>query len=237
MLARKPASRPTPTSSARWTCRSRLPRAPTARMIANSRARSSRVAVTAANSTTTPAASVKPKRNSTARITLSRTPCTCVMVAVMSTLVTLGKARTSALSKPACSGARNAPMKVTGMSGSALTGYITKKFACMELQSTLRSDVIFASLAVPATSKRSVSPSLRPSVSARPASTLTAPCSPGVQRPATTWLCAGCCAAYERLNSRSTRRRARSSGKSSGPIPRPFTATRRPRNMGYQSSR
>ncbi len=98
-----------PMSSARCTCRSSDERAPTARMIANSRARSSRVAVTAANSTTTPAASVKPNRNSTARITLSSTPA-LVQVAVMSTLVMFGKARTSALSKPRRSGARKAPM-------------------------------------------------------------------------------------------------------------------------------
>ncbi|MDT4855176.1 hypothetical protein FQZ97_895180 [compost metagenome] len=110
MLARKPASRPTPTSSARCTCRSRLARAPTARITANSRARSSRVAVTAANSTTSPAASVKPNRNSTARTTWSSTRCTWLMVALMSTLVTLGKLRTSALSKPRVSGARKAPM-------------------------------------------------------------------------------------------------------------------------------
>jgi hypothetical protein len=48
-------------------------------MIANSRARSSRVAVIAANSTTSPAASVKPNKNSTARITWSSTRCTWAM--------------------------------------------------------------------------------------------------------------------------------------------------------------
>jgi hypothetical protein len=75
-------------------------------MMAYSRARSSRVAVTAANSTTSPAASVKANRNSTARITWFSTPCTWAMVAAMSTLVMLGKSRTSALSKPGVSGAR-----------------------------------------------------------------------------------------------------------------------------------
>jgi hypothetical protein len=79
---------------------------------------------------------------------------------------------------------------VTGTSGSALTGYITKKLARIEPQSTLRSEVIFASLCMPPTSKRSVSPSFRPSVVAMPSSTLTAPFSSGFQRPATTWLCA-----------------------------------------------
>ena len=43
-----------------------------------------------------------------------------------------------------------------------------------ELQSTFRSEVIFASLGMPPMSKRSVSPSFRPSVVAMPSSTLTA---------------------------------------------------------------
>ena len=61
--------------------RSSVPLAPSARITANSRARASRVAVTAANSTTRPAASVKPNRNSTARITWSSTPWTCAIEA------------------------------------------------------------------------------------------------------------------------------------------------------------
>jgi hypothetical protein len=65
----------------------------------------------------------------------------------------------------------------------------------MELQSTLRSEVILASLCTPATSKRSVSPSFRPSVAAMPSSTLTAPASSACHCPATTVLCEGCCAA------------------------------------------
>ena len=81
-----------------------------ARIIANSRARASRVAVTAANSTTSPAASVKPNRNSTARITWSSTRCTCAIEAETSTLVMFGKSRLSRLSKPGVSGARKALM-------------------------------------------------------------------------------------------------------------------------------
>jgi hypothetical protein len=61
-----------------------------ARMTANSRARASRVALMAANSTTSPATSVKPNRNSTARITWSSTRCTCAIDADTSTLVMLG---------------------------------------------------------------------------------------------------------------------------------------------------
>jgi hypothetical protein len=180
-------------------------------MIANSRARSSRVAVTAANSTTTPAASVKPNRNSTARTTLSSTDCTWSSVLVMSTLVTLGKRRTSWLSKPGRSGARNAVMYVDGTSGSSLTGNITKKFARIEPQSTLRSDVMRPCTGRPPMSKPSSSPSFSPSVAAMPSSTLTPPFSSGTHSPATTWLCAGCAAACDRLNSRSTSRLARSS--------------------------
>ncbi|MNR46078.1 hypothetical protein D3C85_1650020 [compost metagenome] len=74
-------------------------------MMAYSRARSSRVAVTAANSTTRPAAKVKMNRNSTARMTWSSTCCTWASVLAMSTLVMLGNWRTSALSKPGVCGA------------------------------------------------------------------------------------------------------------------------------------
>ena len=211
MDAKKPASSPTPASSVRCTWRSRLLPAPTARMMANSRARSSRVAVTAANSTTKPAASVKPNRNSTARMTWSSTRCTWLMVLVMSTLVILGNSRTKALSNPLVSGALKAPIYVLGTSLSTPTGYITKKLARMEPQSTLRSEVIFDSVCTPPMSKRRLSPSFRFSVLAMPSSTLTAPSSSSVQRPAITSLCGGFLLLCERLNSRSTKRLARSS--------------------------
>ena len=81
-----------------------------ARIRANSRERASRVAVMAANSTTSPASSVKPNRNSTARITLSSTCCTCAMEADTSMLVMLGKSRLRRLSKPGATGALKAPM-------------------------------------------------------------------------------------------------------------------------------
>ena len=88
---------------------------------------------------------------------------------------------------------------------------MTKKLARIEAQSTLRSEVILDSVCMPPTSKLSVSPSLRPSVLAMPSSTLMAPASLACQRPATTTFWLGCVALCERLNSRSTRRWARSS--------------------------
>jgi hypothetical protein len=87
-----------------------LPLAPSARITANSRARASRVAVTAANSTTRPAAKVKPNRNSTARTTWSSTFWICAIDAETSMLVMFGKSRDRPLSKPGCGGARNAAM-------------------------------------------------------------------------------------------------------------------------------
>ncbi|MDT4855177.1 hypothetical protein FQZ97_895190 [compost metagenome] len=89
--------------------------------------------------------------------------------------------------------------------------YITKKLACSEPQSTLRSEVMRASFCMPPMSKRRVSPSFRPSVSARPSSTLTSFFASGVQVPAVMLLCAGAALLLLRLNSRSTRRLARSS--------------------------
>ena len=60
--------------------------------------------------------------------------------------------------------------------------------------------------------------------------------SSGVQRPTETGLFSGSSALCERLNSRSTRRWARSVWKSSGSTSRPLMATSRPRIMGYQSN-
>ena len=70
---------------------------------------------------------------------------------------------------------------------------------------------------------------------ASPSSTLTAPASSGVQRPSTMRLCGGCVAVCERLNSRSTSRRARSSANCSGVTARPLMVTSRPCTIGYQS--
>ena len=109
--ATKPASKPTPASSMRCTLRSSWDPAPTARSTANSRSRSPRVAVMVASSTTSPAASAKPNRNSTALITWPSTRCTWAMVWLMSTLVMLGNWRTRALSNCALPwGARKALM-------------------------------------------------------------------------------------------------------------------------------
>ncbi len=57
------------------------------------------------------------------------------------------------------------------MSRSATGGRITKKFTRIELQSSLRSEVMGASTVCPATSKRSTSPRRRLSVLAIPSST------------------------------------------------------------------
>ena len=164
----------------------------------------------------------------------------------MSTLVMLGNCRTSWLSKlggrawpgtaAAASGARKALMKDTGTSGTVATGYMTKKLTRSEPQSTLRRLVILAVLSWPPMSNVSASPSFRPSVSAKPCSTLMAPFSPSVQRPATTVLESGLATLLERLNSRSTRRLARSSVKLSGVMGWPLTSTNRPRIIGYQSN-
>ncbi|MDT4867044.1 hypothetical protein FQZ97_1019350 [compost metagenome] len=160
------------------------------------------------------------------------------MVWLMSTLVMLGNWRTSALSNcRSASGARKALMKLTGASGTWATGNTTKKLTRMEPQSTLRRLVMRPSLTCPAMSKPSRSPSLSPSSSARPSSTLKASASLSCQRPATTGLCSGKVAELERLNSRSTKCWARSLVKSSGLIVLPLMLTSRPRIMGYQSKR
>mmetsp|Transcript_12878 Transcript_12878/g.30316 ORF Transcript_12878/g.30316 Transcript_12878/m.30316 type:complete len:330 (+) Transcript_12878:808-1797(+) len=85
----------------------------------------------------------------------------------------------------------------------------------------------------------SVSPSLSPSVVARPDSTLR-PSSPAgalPQRPATISLWAGAAPAWLRLNSRSARRWARSSAKRRACTASPPMAVSRPRIIGYQSKR
>ena len=106
--ARAPAKAPTPTNSAACTRANKRLDAPKARNTAYSRARSSRVAVTAANITTKPAARVKTNKNSTAWTTWPNTFCTWLRLAPKSTLVMLGKRATKALSKPRTDGARNA---------------------------------------------------------------------------------------------------------------------------------
>ena len=179
-------------------------------------------------------------------MTWSSTRCTCAMVVVVSTLVMLGNALTNVLSKlcafgwpgtcAATSGARKALMKDTGTSVTSATGYITKKLTRIEPQSTLRKLVILALLTWPPMSKLSASPNFKPSVLAMPSSTLIAPFSSSVHLPAMVWLCAGCLAALDKLNSRSTRRLARSSVKSSGVMDLLLTATKRPRIIGYQSN-
>ena len=127
-------------------------------------------------------------------------------------------------------------MKVMGKSTSSPTGYITKKLARIEPQSTLRSEVILASDCMPPISNRKLSPSCKFKVLAIPSSMLMALASCACQRPATTSLRCGSSVLYDTLNSRSTRRLARSSVKSSGDVARPLTATSRPRIMGYQSN-
>ena len=110
-----------------------------------------------------------------------------------------------------------------------------KKLTRKELQSTLRTDVSVDSRSTPATSKPTRSPKRKPSVLAKPDSTLMPLASSGVQRPCTKGLLWGNCALYDTLNSRSTSRRARSSAKSCGVTALPLTVTKRARIMGYQS--
>ena len=89
----------------------------------------------------------------------------------------------------------------------------------------------------PATSKRRLSPSFRPKLSARLVSTLRALRSSGSQAPAATLLCAGSVLEWLRLNSRLAQRRARSSGNLSSASGSPLIATSRARIIGYQSKR
>ena len=120
-------------------------------------------------------------------------------------------------------------------SASRERGNSTKKFARIEPQSTLRRLVMRPSTGMPATSKRMVSPRPRPRLAASRSSTLIAPGSSGVQRPAVTVLRSGSTALWLRLNSRSTVRFCASSAKLADEIGRPSIATSRPRNIGYQS--
>ena len=91
------------------------------------------------------------------------------------------------------------------------TGYITKKLARIDVQSTRRIEVTRASMATPAMSKRKRSPIFKPRVLAKPSSRLKASGSSGTQAPATMLLCAGAATLCDTLNSRSTNRLARSS--------------------------
>ena len=111
----------------------------------------------------------------------------------------------------------------------------TKKLTRIEPQSTLRRLLMRPSFCWPPMSKRSMSPSFRPSSSASPSSTDRPPASSGSHLPLTISLCAGGVALWLRLNSRSTRRLARSPLKLAALTDVPLMATRRPRIIGYQS--
>ncbi len=81
-------------------------------------------------------------------------------------------------------------------------GNITKKFTRIEPQSTLRSDVTWPDTGWPPTSNTILSPSFRPSVFARPSSTLSPSASPGTHLPATILACFGSSLELLRFNSR-----------------------------------
>ena len=87
----------------------------------------------------------------------------------------------------------------------------------------------------PAMSKAMRAPSFTPSVCARPSSMLMASASPARHWPPEMLLCPGSAALWLRLNSRSTKRLARSSLKPSATTGLPLMATSRPRIIGYQS--
>ena len=67
-----------------------------------------------------------------------------------------------------------------GTSGMRLSGYITKKLARMDVQSTRRTEVMRASWVMPAMSKRNTSPSRKRKVLAMPSSMLRPCASSGV---------------------------------------------------------
>src|SRR6185437_8715706 len=111
---------------------------------------------------------------------------------------------------------------------------ITKKLGLNESQSTLRRLVTGAVKRDPATSKVRVSPTPMPSVLAIPSSTESSGfVAPLLQNfPAITLLSARRSPAHERLNSRSTSRRARSSLYDVADTARAPIASRRPRTIG-----
>src|SRR6185503_232478 len=115
---------------------------------------------------------------------------------------------------------------------SSFGGAITKKLTFIESQRSLRNDVTCALNDSDPTVNVSSSPSDQPSVLAIPSSTETSRASGANHLPALIVLCAGGCSVNERLNSRSTRRRARSSLKSASETLRPFTAVSLPRTIG-----
>ena len=88
---------------------------------------------------------------------------------------------------------------------------MTKKFTFIESQRRRRSDVMRPRIGSPPMLKLSSSPSVQPSRSAMPCSTESSSAAGSSQRPAAIALCAGNSSMYERLNSRSISRRARSS--------------------------
>jgi len=81
-------------------------------------------------------------------------------------------------------------------------GNITKKFTRIEPQSTLRSVVTRPETVCPPTSNTIRSPSFRPSVLARPSSTLRPSGSSGTQVPATILTLSCTCAEWLRFSSR-----------------------------------
>ena len=127
-------------------------------------------------------------------------------------------------------------MKVLGISCRALGVRIMKKFTAMESQRRLRMLVTLASTISPEMSKRSVSPRPMPSVWPMPCSTETSGSAGSKGRPDTMRLYSGSVVAYERLSSRSSSRRARSSSACSGPMGLPLIPMSRPRTMGESST-
>ena len=104
--ASRPASPPRQIISAVCARDSCSREAPSARSRPASRTRSSKVAASAAYSTSTPAASVNRNRNSMAAMTWSSTACTWRKMALVSSTVRLGISRTSSVPNCACAAGR-----------------------------------------------------------------------------------------------------------------------------------
>ena len=127
--ASTPAANPNAANSAMTPANTVRLRAPSARSSALSNLRSSIVDCTAANNTTTPAASVKIKTACTARLAFSMMPRTCCNIASMSITEMLGCARTTEISTDfCCSSRRKLATYVVGILASAPGDNTMKKF-------------------------------------------------------------------------------------------------------------
>ncbi|CFE04059.1 Uncharacterised protein [Bordetella pertussis] len=145
------------------------------------------MAVSAAASTSTPAASVNKNNSCTALTTSSSTVCNCPRIAPTSNTVRLGKACTRSRSTAALAGGRwNEVIQLCGASASACGERMAKKFTRIESQSTRRVPLTTTSTCCPAMSNPSLSPTASFSERASPDSSDTSAASGRSQRPCST---------------------------------------------------